>query len=107
MRQAEKLKLFEEQVQNFKNNQEHVIEAVKDLNDRFGAIESVIDLEKLKELKDILKSQEMLDELLVKNSDDIKLLQNWKNDNLKAQEKISQEMMKITDREREILEKNQ
>ena len=105
MKQAEKLKLIEEQVQNLKNNQEHVIEAVKNLNSRFGAIESVLDREKQNTFKDILNSQEMLDELLVKNSDDIKLLKNWKNDNMELLEQISQEIIKITKTEKEIMEK--
>ena len=38
----ERIKCLEEQVETLKNNQEHVIEAFKNLNDRFGAIEGIL-----------------------------------------------------------------
>ena len=56
----ERIKCLEEQVETLKNNQEHVIEAFKNLNDRFGAIEGIIDVGQLKDAKNIVESQAMM-----------------------------------------------
>ena len=98
------MKHIEEQIENLKTNQGHVIEAVKNLNVRFEAIERAIDLEKLKDVEEIIDSQEIIDELVVKMSDDIKILQESKNINLLTIEKMDSEITMIKDKEREILE---
>ena len=98
------MKHIEEQIENLKTNQGHVIEAVKNLNVGFEAIERAIDLEKLKDVEEIIDSQEIIDELVVKMSDDIKILQESKNINLLTIEKMDSEITMIKDKEREILE---
>ena len=67
----ERIKCIEEQRNKLKNNQEHVIEAISNLNDRFWAIEGIIDVGQLKDAKNIGERQEMIDELIVKNYDEL------------------------------------
>lgn len=100
----ERIKCLEEQVETLKNNQEHVIEAFKNLNDRFGAIEGIIDVGQLKDAKNIVESQAMIDELIVKNADDIKILQEWKKRNLEAIQNMDQEIKTVKDMEIKIME---
>ena len=71
MKQMERIKCIEEQRNKLKNNQEHVIEAISNLNDRFWAIEGIIDVGQLKDAKNIWERQAMIDELIVKNSDEL------------------------------------
>ena len=62
-------------------NQNHILNAVKNLNERVLAIEQKIVDGKIEEIKDILDSQTIIDELLVKNSDDIESMKKVKGDN--------------------------
>ena len=62
-------------------NQNYILDSVQNLNVRLEALEEKIDDDKMKDLKDILESQSMLDEIVVKNSDDIVLLVKLKEAN--------------------------
>ena len=59
-------------------NQNHILNAIENLNERLEAIEEIIDDDKIKYIKDILDSQTMIDEIIVKNSDHIALIQKAK-----------------------------
>ena len=103
MKQMEQIRNIEQQVESLKNNQKHVIEALENLNQRFSSIENGI--EQLKDIKDIIDSQSVIDEQIVKNSDDIKKLLKWKNSNLEAIEQLDHKSKIVEDREREIIKK--
>ena len=101
MKQMEQIRNIEQQVESLKNNQKHVIEALENLNQRFSSIENSIEPEQLKDIKDIIDSQSVIDEQIVKNSDDIKKLLKWKNSNLEAIEQLHHKIKIVEDREKE------
>ena len=71
-------------VKELMDNQTNILEAIKYLNER---IEDIIDKEKkdkCNEVKDILDSQAMIDEIIVKNSDDILIIKKTKEENTVA-----------------------
>ena len=61
-----KKKNLKEQVMELERDQTHMLEAIKYLNDRLEAMEK-----KESDRKDILDSQGTIDEIIVKNCDDI------------------------------------
>ena len=72
---------MEKKVNELMENQTHVLEAIKYLNER---IEDIIDKkkkDKCNEVKDILDSQAMIDNIIVKNSDDILIIKKTKEEN--------------------------
>ena len=74
----------ENQIEEILENQNHILEAVRNLNERLEAIERKVDDDKMNDLKDILESQAMIDEVLVKSSDDIALMKKMKQENRDA-----------------------
>ena len=54
------------QIKEVLENQDHIPEAIKILNERVGVIEDKIVDEKLKNLDNILRSQAMIDGIIVK-----------------------------------------
>ena len=74
---------LEEQVSELMVNQKHMLEAISYLNER---IEDIIEKVKNKEnqVVNVLESQGMIDEIIVKNSDDIRLLKKTKENNAVA-----------------------
>jgi hypothetical protein len=65
---------MKKKVNEVMENQTHILEAIKYLNER---IEDIIDKkkkDKCNEVKKILDSQEMIDNIIVKNSDDIMII---------------------------------
>ena len=78
------MKLLEDQVDELMRNQNHILEAIKYLNEK---VEEMIDKtkdDKSREVENILESQAMLDELIVKNSDDILFIKKTKEANAVA-----------------------
>ena len=65
-------------------NQDIILEAVKNLNERVEVIENKVDDDKLNDLKDIIESQAVIDEVVVKTSDDIARMQKVKDENSRA-----------------------
>ena len=63
-----------EQMDEILLNQNYILDAVQNLNLRLESLEEKIDDDKIKDLTEILEGQSMMDELVVKNSDDIVLL---------------------------------
>ena len=81
-----------EQVSELMVNQKHMLEAIKYLNERMEDI-----IEKAKEAKDnqienILESQGMIDGIIVKNSDDIRILKKTKEQNSLAIKHIEEKI---------------
>ena len=62
------------EIDELHRNQNHILEAVQNLNERLEKMEEKLDDQKCDEFKEILNSQRMIDEIIVKNSDDIALL---------------------------------
>ena len=62
-------------------NQKHILEAIKYLNER---IEYKAKNENTNEVNDILESQAMIDQIIVKNSDDILIIRKTKEENTLA-----------------------
>ena len=78
------VKLLEDQVDELMRNQNHILEAIKYLNEK---VEEMIDKtkdDKSSEVENILESQAMLDEIIVKNSDDILIIKKTKDANAVA-----------------------
>ena len=76
-----KNKSRKDQIEEVLENQNHILNAVKNLNERVLAIEQKIVDGKIEEIKDIIDSQTIIDELLVKNSNDIESMKKVKGDN--------------------------
>ena len=62
------------QIKEVLENQDHILEAIKILNERVGVIEDKSVDEKLENPDNILRSQAMIDGIIVKNSDEIVLI---------------------------------
>ena len=52
-------------------NQNHILEAVQFLSERLEHFEEKFNNEQINDLKDIIDSQQTMDAIVVKNSDDI------------------------------------
>ena len=65
------MKTLKEQVNDLNENQNHILEAVKNLNQRLEYLEENCKVDKINDLQDIIEGQENIDEIVVKNSDDI------------------------------------
>ena len=75
------MEALEDQVDELMRNQNHILEAIKYLN---GKVEEMIDKtedDKSSEVGNILESQAILDEIIVKNSDDILIIKKPKDAN--------------------------
>ena len=88
------------------SNQTHILEAIQNLNERLGAIEEKLDDQVIDDVKEMIKSQTMVDEIIVKNSDKIAILfkvneanqdeiENLKNKGRTKQEDIEETMRKV------------
>ena len=78
------MEALEDQADELMRNQNHILEAIKYLN---GKVEEMIDKtkdDKSSEVGNILESQAMLDEIIVKNSDDILIIKKPKDANAVA-----------------------
>ena len=62
-------------------NQTYILEAETNLNKRLTSMEEKIDDQKMLEVKEILESQAIIDEIVVQNTDDIVLMKKMKQDN--------------------------
>lgn len=87
-------------------NQNHILEAIKNLNERLEVIEERISDEHYNDVKDILESQLMIDELIVKNSDEIGVIKKIKEDNASAI-KVLESKIENIDKEIMVLGKNE
>ena len=95
---------MEKKVNELMENQTHVLEAIKYLNER---IEDIIDKKKkdnCNDVKDILDSQAMIDNIIVKNSDDILIIKKTKEENTVAIKRLETKIDKL-DKEIEMTNK--
>ena len=60
-----------DKIEELFQNQTYILEAVKNLNERLTSIEERLDDQRMLEVKEILESQAIIDEIIVKNTDDI------------------------------------
>ena len=96
------MKTLKEKIRELADNQNHIVEAIKHLKEQFKTIIEKNNDEETKNVKNIIESQTMIDELVVKNSDDIALMKKVKDDNAVA---IKHLESKIHDIEKEIDER--
>ena len=75
------MKTLNEQVKELTENQKHILEAIKYLNERLESNLDKVNDEQIKDVKSILESQAMIDQLVVKNSDDIIAIRKRKDEN--------------------------
>ena len=78
------MKTLKEQVKELTENQKHILEAIKYLNERLETNLEKVNDEQIKDVNNMIESQTMIDQLLVKNSDDIVAIRKRKDDNLHA-----------------------
>ena len=57
---------MKDQIEELLENQNFVVDAVKNLNERLGAIEKKMDDESINDMKDILEGQAVIDKVIVK-----------------------------------------
>ena len=90
-----------DQIEEVLENQNYILDAIKNLNERLVVIEENVDDDKLKYLKEIIESQSMIDEILVRNSDDVALMQKAK---VKTDESLREldSKIKVLDKELEM-----
>ena len=67
-----------EKIKELMDNQTHILEALKYLDERLINVEDKTVDSQTKEIKDILESQAMKDEIIVKNSDQILAMKKTK-----------------------------
>ena len=67
------MKALKEKVVELEENQNHMLKAIQNLNERLEGMEK-----RKNEVQDIFKSRSMIDEILVKNSDDITVIKKTK-----------------------------
>ena len=75
------MKSLKEQVKELTENQKHILEAIKNLNERMESDFVKVDDEKIKDVNNLIESQGMIDQIVVKNSDDIMVIKKRKEDN--------------------------
>ena len=62
------------QIDELMNNQNHILEAIQNLNERLVVVEEKLNDDHADEVKNIVETQAMIDKIIVKNSDDIVLM---------------------------------
>ena len=77
------VKALKDKVNELMVNQHHMLEAIKYLSDKVEEMTKNANCGK-SDVKDILKSQTMMDEIIVKNSDDIESIKKSKEENAAA-----------------------
>ena len=75
------MKTLNEQVKKLTDNQKHILEAIKYLNERLESNLEKINDDQIKDVNNIIESQAMMDQLVVKNSDDIIAIRKRKDEN--------------------------
>ena len=65
------MKTLNEQVKELTGNQKHILEVIKYLNERLESNLEKVNEEQIKDVKNVIESQAMIDQLVVKNSDDM------------------------------------
>lgn len=89
-------------VNELMTNQTHILQAIKYLNER---VEDIIEKTKNSdEVKNIIESQSMIDEIIVKNTDDIAKIKKTKEENAVAIQCLETRIEKI-DKEIETTKK--
>ena len=94
---------MKDQIDELLENQNSIVDAVKNLNERLEAIEKKMDDESIKIMKDILEGQAMIDEVIVKNTDDIALMKRIKQENKDAIKSLEAKIDKL---DKEIEKRN-
>ena len=72
------MEAMKKDISELMRNQEHMLVAIKYLNERVEDMVEKAMKDNTKDVEDILESQEMIDKLIVKNSDDILLIKKTK-----------------------------
>ena len=78
---ANAMYVLKKQVDELMKNQRHILEAVNYLDERIKEVIAKSKDNESNDIKNILDSQAMIDELLVKNSDDIEIMKKSKEEN--------------------------
>ena len=76
-----KMKTLNEQVKELTENQKLILEAIKYLNERLEINLEKVNDDQIKDVNNIIESQAMMDQLVVKNSDDIIAIRKRKDEN--------------------------
>ena len=76
-------------------NQNHVLEAIKDLNERLEHLEDIFKDDKLNNLQEIIESQEIIDGIVVKNADDMILIKKKKEQNEESIKSLEEKIYTI------------
>ena len=75
------MKTLKEKVTELEENQKHILEAIKYLDGQLKGNIEKNDIGQINVFNNILESQSMIDELIIKNSDDIVLIKKTRLDN--------------------------
>ena len=75
------MKTLKEKVIELEENQKHILEAIKYLDGQLKGNIEKNDIGQINDFNNILESQSMIDQLIVKNSDDIVLIKKTRRDN--------------------------
>ena len=87
------MKNMKSQVNEIFENQDHILKAIKMLNERLNDVETKTNAEESNgDVRNILETQEMIDKIIVKNVDDIQLMKRNKDDNHAAIKLIEAKM---------------
>ena len=87
---------MKKQLEEMRNNQNYILEAVKYLDERMKDVIAKADDKASVDVKDIIESRAMIDEIIVKNSDDILILKKTKEENLNTIKALETEIHLIS-----------
>ena len=93
-------------VSELMKNQRHILEAIKYLDEKVKDIIEKTKDDKKDEVKDIIESQVMIDEIIVKNSDDIRFIKQIKEENAKSIKLLQTRIDKIDKIDNELTKKS-
>ena len=100
---SDKMNEHHEKVEELFQNQKYILEAVANLNERLAKLEEKIDNQNVDEVKEILDSQAIIDEIIVKNSDDILQIQKVKEENADMLKSLKDRIDILDDEAKEII----
>ena len=90
-----KMDMMKEQISELMKNQTHILEALKYLDERLKNVEDKASDNHIVDIKEILESQAMLDEIVVKTSDDILAMQKTRKENSVALDILENRLEKL------------
>ena len=89
--------IIKKQVKELMENQNHILVAIKFLDERFKEFTDKVKDKEPEDVNEILERQAMIDAIIVKNSDDIYVMKKIKEENAVAIKALETEIVKLNE----------